>query len=194
MLSTFREMDRKMTTLKTEKVFLTRDLKRHETQKENYTLRENAIGDKKIEIDKMDKELNQKEIQMSSLQKEVGEVTMKLKNELSLESTNVQNCKARINELEHTVTQLQNKLEDIKRVKEELENRQLLVTQEKTNLEGRMEELVNKYENMSTINSKILEHLYKFYSLFDLMFKNGENNIVMFYVIIMKTKVLFPQT
>ena len=192
MLSTFREMDSKMTTLKTEKVFLTRDLKRHETQKESYTLRGNAIGDKKIEIDKMDKE--QKEIQMSSLQKEVGEVTMKLKNELSLESTNVQICKARINELEHTVTQLQNELEDVKRVKEELENRQLLVIQEKTNLEGRMEELVNKYENMSTINSKILEHLYKFYSLFDLMFKNGENNIVMFYVIIMKTKVLFLQT
>jgi hypothetical protein len=68
-------------------------LKRHETQKESYTLRGNAIGDKKIEIDKMDKE--QKEIQMSSLQKEVGEVTMKLKNELSLESTNVQICKAR---------------------------------------------------------------------------------------------------
>jgi hypothetical protein len=41
-------MDRKMTTLKTEKVFLTRDLKRHETQKENYTLRENAIGDKNV--------------------------------------------------------------------------------------------------------------------------------------------------
>jgi hypothetical protein len=38
---------------------------------------------------------------MSSLQKEVGEVTMKLTNELSLESTNVQICKARINELEH---------------------------------------------------------------------------------------------
>jgi hypothetical protein len=49
-------MDSKMTTLKTEKVFLTRDLKRHETQKESYTLRGNAIGDKKIEIDKMDKE------------------------------------------------------------------------------------------------------------------------------------------
>jgi regulator of replication initiation timing len=68
-----------------------------------------------------------------------------------------------VSNLEHTVTQLQNELEDVKRVKEELENRQLLVTQEKTNLEGRMEELVNKYENMSTINSKILEHLYKFY-------------------------------
>jgi hypothetical protein len=40
-------------------------LKRHETQKQNYTLRGNAIGDKKIEIDKMDKELKQKEIQMS---------------------------------------------------------------------------------------------------------------------------------
>jgi flagellar biosynthesis chaperone FliJ len=80
-------------------------LKRHETQTENYTLRGNAIGDKKIEIDEMDKELKQKEIQMRSLQKEVGEVTMKLKNELSLVSTNVQNCKARINELEHTVTQ-----------------------------------------------------------------------------------------
>ena len=194
MLSTFREMDSKMTTLKTEKVFLTRELKRHQTQKENYTLRGNAIGDKKIEIDKMDKELKQKEIQMSSLQKEVGEVTMKLTNELSLESTNVQSGKTRINELEHTVTQLQNELEDAKRVKEELENRQLLVTQEKTNLEGRMEELVNKYENMSTINGKILEHLYKFYSLFDLMFKNGENTIFMFYVIINKTKVLFPQT
>ena len=175
MLSTFREMDSKMTTLKTEKVFLTRDLKRHETQKENYTLRGNAIGDKKIEINKMDKELKQKEIQINSLQKEVDDVIRKLKNEHSLESVNVQNDKSRINELEHTVTQLQNKLEDVKRVKEELENIELLVTQEKTNLEGRMEELVNKYENMSTINSKILEHLYKFYSLFDLMFKNGEN-------------------
>jgi uncharacterized membrane protein len=51
---------------KTEKVFLTRDLKRHETQKENYTLRGNAIGDKKIEINKMDKELKQKEIQISN--------------------------------------------------------------------------------------------------------------------------------
>jgi DNA repair exonuclease SbcCD ATPase subunit len=68
----------------------------------------------------------------------------------------VQNGKTRINELEHTVTQLHNKLEDVKRVKEELENRQLLVTQEKINLESRMEELVNKYANISTINSKIL--------------------------------------
>jgi L-rhamnose isomerase len=50
-------------------------LKRHETQKQNYTLRGNAIGDKKIEIDKMDKELKQKEIQLNSLQKEVGDVT-----------------------------------------------------------------------------------------------------------------------
>jgi chromosome segregation ATPase len=103
--------------------------------------------------------LKQKEIQLNALQKEVGDVTRKLKNELSLESVNVQNGKARINELEHTVTQLQNKVEDAKRIKEELENIQLLVTQEKTNLEGRMEELDNKYENMSTINSKILEHL-----------------------------------
>jgi hypothetical protein len=54
-------MDSKMTTLKTEKVFLTRDLKRHERQKENYTLRGNAIEDKKTEIDQMDKELKQKE-------------------------------------------------------------------------------------------------------------------------------------
>jgi hypothetical protein len=46
----------------------------------------------------------------------VGDVTRKLKNELSLESVNVQNGKTRINELEHTVTQLQNKLEDVKRV------------------------------------------------------------------------------
>jgi chromosome segregation ATPase len=170
------------------------ELKKFSQLEESYTIRGNVIEDKKIEIDKMDKELKQKEIQMSSLQKEVGKVTMKLKNELSLESTNVQICKARINELEHTVTQLQNELEDVKRVKEELEARQLLVIQEKTNLEGRMEELVNKYEKMSTINSKILEHLYKFHSLFDLMFKNGENNIFMFYVFIMKTKVLFPQT
>ena len=170
------------------------ELKKFSQLEESYTLRGNVIEDKKIEIHKMDKELKQKEIQMNSLQKEVGDVTRKLKNELSLESVNVQNCKTRINELEHTVTQLQNELEDFKRVKGELENRELLVTQEKTNLEGRMEELVNKYENMSTINSKILEHLFKFYSLFDLMFKNGENNIFMFYVIIMKTKVLFPQT
>jgi phage-related minor tail protein len=92
----------------------------------------------------MDKELKQKEIQMNSLQKELGDVTRKLKIELSLESVNVQNGKTRINELEHTVTQLHNKLEDVKRVKEELENRQLLVTQEKTNLESRMEELDNK--------------------------------------------------
>jgi chromosome segregation ATPase len=170
------------------------DLKKFSQLEESYTLRGNAIEDKKIEIHKMDQELKQKEIQMNSLQKELGDVTRKLKIELSLESVNVQNGKTRINELEHTVTQLHNKLEDVKRVKEELENRQLLVTQEKINLESRMEELVNKYANISTINSKILEHLYKFYSLFDLMFKNGENNIFMFYVIIMKTKVLFPQT
>jgi chromosome segregation ATPase len=143
------------------------ELKKFSQLKESYTIRGKVIEDKKIEIDKMDKELKQKEIQLNSLQKEVGEVTRKLKDELSLESVNVQNGKTRINELEHTVTQLHNKLEDAKRVKEELETRQLLVTQEKTNLEGRMEELVSKYENMSTINSKILEHLYKFYSLFD---------------------------
>jgi hypothetical protein len=64
---------------------------------------------------------------------------------------------------------------------EELENRQLLVTQEKTNLERRMEELVNKYENMSTMNGKILEHLYKLYSLLYLIYDNGENNMFMFY-------------
>jgi chromosome segregation ATPase len=143
------------------------ELKKFSQLEESYTLRGKVIEDKKIEIDKIDKELKQKEIQLNSLQKEVGEVTRKLKDELSLESVNVQNGKTRINELEHTVTQLHNKLEDTKRVKEELETRQLLVTQEKTNLEGRMEELVIKYENMSTINSKILEHLYKFYSLFD---------------------------
>jgi DNA repair exonuclease SbcCD ATPase subunit len=136
----------------------------------------------------MNKELKQKEIQLNSLQKEVGEVTRKLKNELSLESVNVQNGKTRINELEHTVTQLQNELEDVKRVKEELENRELLVTQEKTNLERRMEELVNKYEDLSTINGKILEYLFKFYNLLDLIYDNGENNIDMFYVIIMKLR------
>jgi DNA repair exonuclease SbcCD ATPase subunit len=100
----------------------------------------------------------------------------------------VQNGKTRINELEHTVTQLQNELEDVKRVKEELENRELLVTQEKTNLERRMEELVNKYEDLSTINGKILEYLFKFYNLLDLIYDNGENNIDMFYVIIMKLR------
>ena len=142
------------------------ELKKFSQSEDKYTIRGNAIEDKKIEIDKLDKELKQKEIQLNSLQKEVGDITKKLKNE----SVNVQNGKTRINELEHTVTQLQNKLDDVKRVKEELENRQLLVTQEKINLEGRMGKLVNKYENISTINSKILEHLYTFYSLFDLIF------------------------
>jgi chromosome segregation ATPase len=174
--------------LKAENDRLKTELKEFSQLEEGYTIRGNAIEDKKIKIDKMDKELKQREIQLNSLQKEVGDVTRKLKNELSLESVNVQNGKARINELEHTVTQLQNELEDVKRVKEELENRQLLVTQEKTNLEGRIEELVNKYENMSTIKSKILEHLYKFYSLSDLIYDNGENNIFMFYVIIMKLR------
>ena len=164
------------------------DLKKFSQLEESYTLRGNAIEDKKIEIHKMDQELKQKEIQMNSLQKELGDVTRKLKIELSLESVNVQNGKTRINELEHTVTQLQNELEEVKRVKEELENRQLLVTQEKTKLERRMEELVNKCENMSTINGKILEHLYRFYSLLDLIYDNGENNIDMFYVIIMKLR------
>jgi chromosome segregation ATPase len=193
-LSNLKNMQVERDDLKAENDRLKTELKKFSQLEESYTLRGHVIENKKIEINKMDKELKQKEIQMNSLQKEVGDVTRKLKNELSLESVNVQNGKTRINELEHAVTQLQNKLEDVKRVKEELENRQLLVTQEKTNLESGMEELVNKYENISTINSKILEHLYKFYSLFDLMFKNGENNIFMFYVIIMKTKVLFPQT
>jgi chromosome segregation ATPase len=142
------------------------ELKKFSQSEDRYTIRGNVIEDKKIEIDKLDKELKQKEIQLNSLQKEVGDITKKLKNE----SVNVQNGKTRINELEHTVTQLQNKLDDVKRVKEELENRQLLVTQEKINLEGRMGKLVNKYENISTINSKILEHLYTFYILFDLIF------------------------
>ena len=155
------------------------ELKKFSQLEESYTIRGKVIEDKKIEIDKMGKELKQKEIQLNSLQKEVGEVTRKLKNELSLESVNVQNSKTRINELEHTVTQLQNELENVKRVKEELENRELLVSQEKTNLERRMEDL-------STINSKILEHLFKFYNLLDLIYDNGENNIDMFYVIIMK--------
>ena len=134
------------------------ELKTFSQLEDRYTIRGNVIEDKKIEIDKMDKELKQKEILLNSLQKEVDDVIRKLKNELSLESVTVQNGKTRINVLEHTFTQLQNKLEDTKRVKEELENRQLLVTQEKTNLESRMEELANKYGNMSTINGKILEH------------------------------------
>ena len=133
------------------------EFKKFSQLEESYTIRGKSIEDKKIEFDQMNKELKQKEIQLNSLQKEVGDVTRKLKNELSLESVNVQNGKARINEFEHTVTQLQNKLEDVKRVKGELENRQLLVTQEKTNLEGRMEELVNKYENMSTINTNLVK-------------------------------------
>ena len=124
------------------------ELKKFSQLEESYTIRGNAIEDKKIKIDKMDKELKQKEIQLNSFQKEVDDVTRKLKNELSLESVNVQNGKTRINELEHTVTQLQNELEDVKRVKEELENRELLVSQEKTNLERRMEDL-------STINTNL---------------------------------------
>lgn len=166
------------------------ELKTFSQLEDRYTIRGNVIEDKKIEIDKMGKELKQKEIQLNILQKELGDVSKKLKNELSLESVNVQNGKTRINELKHTVTQLENKLEEVKSVKDELETRQLLVTQEKYNLERRMAELVNKYENLSTKNGKILEHLYTLYSLFDLIFENGENNIDMFYVIIMKTKVL----
>ena len=109
-----------------------------------------------IERDDLKAELKQKEIQLNSLHNEVGDITRKLKNEISLESVKVQNGKTRILELEHTVRQLQNELEYVTRVKEELKDRQLLVTQEKTNLERRMEELVNKYENLSTINGKII--------------------------------------
>ena len=187
-LSKLKNMQVERDDLKAENDRFKTELKKFSQLKESYTIRGKVIEDKKIEIDKMDKELKQKEIQLNLLQKEVGEVTRKLKNELSLESVNVQNGKTRNNELEHTVTQLQNELEEVKRVKEELENRQLLVTQEKTKLERRMEELVNKCENMSTINGKILEHLYRFYSLLDLIYDNGENNIDMFYVIIMKLR------
>jgi chromosome segregation ATPase len=187
-LSKLKNMQVERDDLKAENDRFKTDLKKFSQLEESYTIRGNAIEDKKIEINKMNKELKQKEIQLNSLQKEVGEVTRKLKNELSLESVNVQNGKTRINELEHKVTQLQNELEDVKRVKKELENRELLVTQEKTNLEHRMEELVNKYEDLSTINGKILEHLFKFYNLLDLIYDNGENNIDMFYVIIMKLR------
>ena len=154
-LSKLKNMQVERDDLKAENDRFKTELKKFSQLEDRYTIRGNVIEDKKIEIDKMDKELKQKEIQINSLQKEVGDVTRKLKNELSLESVNVQNGKTRIKELEHTVTQLQNKLEDVKRVKEELENRQLLLTQEKTDLEGRMKELVDKYEDLSTINSKI---------------------------------------
>ena len=187
-LSKLKNMQAERDDLKAENDRLKTELKKFSQLEDSYAIRGNVIKDRKIEIDKIDKELKQKEIQLNTLQKEMGEVTRKLKNELSLESVNVQNGKTRINELEHKVTQLQNELEDVKRVKKELENRELLVTQEKTNLEHRMEELVNKYEDLSTINGKILEHLFKFYNLLDLIYDNGENNIDMFYVIIMKLR------
>lgn len=135
------------------------ELKTFSQLEDRYTIRGNVIEDKKIEIDKMGKELKQKEIQLNILQKELGDVSKKLKNELSLESVNVQNGKTRINELEHTVTQLENKLEEVKSVKDELETRQLLVTQEKSNLERRMAELVNKYENLSTKNAALVQEI-----------------------------------
>jgi predicted RNase H-like nuclease (RuvC/YqgF family) len=101
-LSKLKNMQIERDDLKAENDRFKTDLKKFSQLEESYTLRGNAIEDKKIEIHKMDQELKQKEIQMNSLQKELGDVTRKLKIELSLESVNVQNGKTRINELEHT--------------------------------------------------------------------------------------------
>ena len=73
------------------------ELKKFSQLEDRYRIRGKVIEDKKIEIDKMDKELKQNEIHSNSLQKEVGDITRKLKYELLLESVNVQKGKTRIN-------------------------------------------------------------------------------------------------
>ncbi|CAG2253409.1 unnamed protein product [Mytilus edulis] len=116
------------------------DLKKKLSQlDEQYTIRGQAIEEKKVYLEELKIQIQNKESELSTFKQNMEKDIKKLKNELSLEAVNFQNEKIKTKDLENKVVQLNERISDLNltnnKLETDLEIKESTTTQEKVKLQ-----------------------------------------------------------